>query len=109
MASFSSIPEEVYKRPFTFNFQWPALEEAPQSRADSLRKNHVMFSSSVSTVPGTYQVVIESRDHTLGSIGLFKSQNAYGYPDSALAMSDLLLATSIEEKTAFPESRAPGA
>jgi len=103
---FDSYWDEVYRNQFNFNFRWPELDANVRSKADSLRKSHVMFCNTVSVEPGTYQVVVESRDRSLGSIGLFRGQNTYAFSDSVLAMSDLLLASDIQEKTPFPQHRA---
>lgn len=103
---FDADWNEVHKQPFKFNFKWPSSQEAATSKADSLRKSHVMFSGNVLVDSGAYHVVVESLDRSLGSIGSFRTRSTYGFPDSVLAMSDLLLATSIEERTLRPERRS---
>ena len=97
--------EAVYRKRQDLNLKWPAFGKGKYTGADSLRKSHLLSYHTVSVAPGPYRVVSETRDRMTGSIGTFREVRAFSFPDSVLAVSDLLLASRIEEKRAFPESR----
>ena len=97
--------DEVYARRMDVSMRWPDFDRAAQTVRDSLRRNHVVSFRTLRVAPRQHRLVVEVRDRGTGSIGTFRELRAFGTQDSLLAMSDLLLASGIEPKTAFPEGR----
>ena len=95
----------MYRKRSVLNLRWPVLNKNGYAFADSLRENHLVFHRVFRLAPGTYQLVVEMRDRTRGSIGTFREHRKFAALDSILSISDLLLATQIETRTPFPEGR----
>ncbi len=97
--------DEVYRKKMDVAMQWPVFDRAIESKSDSLRRNHVVSFRTLRVAPRQHRLVVEVRDRGTGSIGTFREVREFRVVDSLLAMSDLLLASGIEPKTAFPEGR----
>ena len=97
--------DQVYRRKMDVAMQWPVFDKAIDTERDSLRRNHVVSFRTLRVAPRQHRLVVEVRDRGTGSIGTFREYRAFHPADSSLAMSDLLLASGIEPKTAFPEGR----
>lgn len=83
----------------------PSLVDSSVTVADSLRKNHLLSMRQVRVSPGDYRVVAEVRDVASGAIGTFRTFRTFGFADSSLMASDLMLASHIASDTPFPEVR----
>lgn len=97
--------EEVYRRKMDVTTRWPDFDRVTETVRDSLRRNHIVSFRSLRVAPRQHRLVVEVRDRGTGSIGTFREFREFDADDSSLAMSDLLLASGIEPKTAFPEGR----
>ncbi len=97
--------DQVYRRKMDVAMQWPVFDEAVDSKSDSLRRSHVASYRTLRVAPRQHRLVVEVRDRGTGSIGTFREYRTFDAADSSLAMSDLLLASGIQPKTAFPEGR----
>ena len=97
--------DQVYRRTMDIAMQWPVFDRAIDTRSDSLRRNHIVSFRTLRVAPRQHRLVVEVRDRGTGSIGRFRELRAFGTEDSLLAMSDLLLASGIQPKNAFPEGR----
>jgi len=73
--------------------------------SDSLWHRHFMSLHNAHVLPGNYLVAIENRERRTNAIGTFREFRTFDFSDSSLALSDLLLARNISEKTDFPEKR----
>lgn len=102
---FNERWDQVYRRKMDVAMQWPVFDRAIDTRSDSLRRNHLVSFRSLRVAPRQHRLVVEVRDRGTGSIGTFREYRTFGAADSSLAMSDLLLASRIQPKTAFPEGR----
>ena len=81
------------------------LEKLTPLGADSLRKSYLLAQHIVQVKPGTYNLVAELRDRRTNAIGAVRALHTCTIPDTGLAISDLLLASQIDTRTSFPESR----
>lgn len=97
--------DQVYRRKIDVAMQWPVFDRAIDTERDSLRRNHIVSFRSLRVAARQHRLVVEVRDRGSGSIGTFREFREFDAADSSLAMSDLLLASGIEPKTAFPEGR----
>ena len=97
--------EQVYRKKMDVATQWPVFARAIGSKSDSLRRNHIVSYRTLRVAPRQHRLVVEVRDLGTGSIGTFRDFRKFRTADSSLAMSDLLLASDIQPKTAFPEGR----
>jgi len=79
--------------------------ELEEAGADRVRRCYLLSHRSLTIDPGQYQLAVEVGDKRGGSIGTFQEQRALSFPDTALAVSDLLLASQIAPANPFPESR----
>ncbi len=98
--------DEVYRKRSDLKLRWPEITPSGYPAADSLRRSHLVFQIAFGLSPGAYNLVGEVRDRKTGSIGTFREERGFAAVDSALSMSDLLLAARIETRTAFPEGRS---
>lgn len=98
--------ESMYKDISNVEVTLPTLQDSSMTIADSLRKNHMLSMRQVRVSPGTYRVVAEARDVHSGAIGTFRIERDFGFPDTSLVVSDLMLASAIESQTTFPEVRS---
>ncbi len=104
---FDEYGREIYRNPFNkVRLAWQVRADAPPANADSLRENYLLSQNSYYVAPGPYRLVVEARDRNTGSVGTFQEQRTFSFPDSALAMSDLMLAGQIETHHPLPEKRA---
>ena len=97
---------------FLFNESWAgthkSLDRLPalaRAGTDSIKDSYFLMQDQLHTAPGSYTLAAEVLDRVGGSIGTFREAYWFSFPDTALAMSDLLLAGDIETLEAFPESR----
>lgn len=97
--------DQVYRRKMDVAMQWPVFDRATDTKSDSLRRNHIVSFRTLRVAPRQHRLVVEVRDRGTGSIGTFREYRTFDAADSSLAMSDLLLASDIQPKTAFPEGR----
>lgn len=97
--------EEVYRRKMDLTMPWPDFDRVTETVRDSLRRSHVVSYRTLRVAPRQHRLVVEVRDLGTGSIGTFRDFREFRTADSSLAMSDLLLASDIQPKTAFPEGR----
>ena len=95
------IHEEVMSGVLT----WPSFGGGGHTRADSLRGMHLVSSRKVHVQPAAHHIVAEVRDWNSGAIGTFRELMTFSLQDTLLAISDLLVARSIEPVIPFPESR----
>ena len=98
---------------FLFNESWAgtyrSLDRLPalvRAGTDSIKDSYFLMQEQLRTAPGSYTLAAEVLDRVGGSIGTFREAYWFSFPDKALAMSDLLLASDIETLEAFPENRA---
>ena len=97
--------DEVYRKKMDVTMQWPEFDNAAETKSDSLRRNHMVSYRTLRVATRKHRLVVEVRDRGTGSIGTFRELRMFGSHDSLLAMSDLLLASRIRPRTAFPEGR----
>ncbi len=97
--------DEVYRKKMDVTMQWPEFDTGTETKSNSLRRNHMVSYRTLRVAPRQHRLVVEVRDRGTGSIGTFRELRIFGSRDSLLAMSDLLLASRIRPKTAFPEGR----
>jgi GWxTD domain-containing protein len=98
--------EEIYRKPSRpVSLQWPEFGSQGRTEADSLRRNYLFSSSTVYVKPGAHHVAAEVQDKGAGSVGTFRELRTFSFADTALSMSDLLLASRIKPRTPSPESR----
>ena len=97
--------DQVYRRKMDVAMQWPVFDRANDTKSDSLRRSHIVSFRTLRVAPRRHRLVVEVRDRGTGSIGTFREFREFRTADSLLAMSDLLLASEIEPKSAFPEGR----
>ena len=96
--------EDVYRKPVMVQRDVPEHARA-EAAADSLRRDYLTSTRTLHVKPGAYHLGVEVVDKLSQSIGTFREQRAFAYPDTALAMSHLLLAGRIETLNPFPEKR----
>ena len=87
-------------RTFTLPPQKPAQNAAAKHRND-----HLLVSRQVSVPQGRYHFSVEFMDQTSGLIGIARDEKQYVYDDETFHLSDLLVGSDIQAKTALPESR----
>ena len=97
--------DEVYRKKRYVTTQWPVFNRMTDTVRDSLRRNHLVSFRTLRVARRQHRLVVEVRDRGTGSIGTFREFRTFGAADSSLAMSDLLLASDIQPKSAFPEGR----
>lgn len=97
--------DEVYRKTMDVTMHWPEFDNAPETKSDSLRRNHMVSYRTLRVAPRRHRLVVEVRDRGSGTIGTFRELRTFGSHDSSLSMSDLLLASRIRPRTAFPEGR----
>jgi hypothetical protein len=78
----------------------------PQTAFQTERRTYALQQQIVHAIPGNYHFIAEMIDLGSQSIGTFDTHRNFAFPDSILTVSDLLLASQIRPKVAFPESRA---
>ena len=76
-----------------------------QTQSDSARRSHLLATKRLRLEPGRYHLVVETWSQATGAIGELRVLRSYSYADSALLMSDLLLASQIEPLDASPRDR----
>ncbi|OGG45855.1 MAG: hypothetical protein A3F84_01785 [Candidatus Handelsmanbacteria bacterium RIFCSPLOWO2_12_FULL_64_10] len=103
---FDADWKEVYQKPDTFvKLKWSASGPQEGVGTDSLRRNHLISYSAIYTKSGPHHVAVEVLDQGVGSIGTFRDQRTFSFSDTALSVSDLLLASEIESQKPSPEDR----
>ncbi len=102
---FNDYWNEVYRKKMGVTMRWPVFDTRKRTKSESLRRNHVVSFRTLRVSPVPHRLVVEVRDHGTGSIGTFHERLVFRETDSLVAMSDLLLASGIEPKSAFPEGR----
>ena len=97
---------------FLFDERWQEAQrearvtyEMADAGVDSLKRRYLLAQHTMRAAPGAYFLAAEVRDLDTKSIGTFRAPQTFAFSDSALAMSDLLLAGRIEAVDAFPEGR----
>lgn len=93
---FDPNGREIDRHARQTSVSWPQSEH----RSDQ----HQIISHQMHLSPGTYDILVESYNQKTGQIATFRETRNLTIPDSSLAMSDLFLAQSVQEKTPFPES-----
>ena len=96
---------EVYRKKMDVATRWPDFDRVAKTVRDSIRHNHMVSFRTLRVAPEPQRLVVEVRDRGTGSIGTFREFREFRTVDSLMAMSDLLLASGIQPKTAFPEGR----
>ncbi len=97
--------DEVFRKRKDIATRWPVFDRMKDTVRDSLRRNHIVSYRTLRVAPRQHRLVVEVRDRGTGSIGTFREFREFRTLDSLLAMSDLLLASGIQPKNAFPEGR----
>jgi hypothetical protein len=97
--------KEVYKKTISAVLKGSMFGKPESVKEDSLRRNYLLAQREVYVRPGSYHVVVEAMDKGAGSIGTFREARTFSFADTALAMSDLLLASQIESRDPSPQRR----
>jgi GWxTD domain-containing protein len=95
----------TYQDVSTARMMLPPSQDSTVSASDSLRQNNLLSMRQIRVPAGVYHVVAESRDPASGAIGTFRLLRKFGFSDTSLAASDLMLASQIASETPFPEVR----
>ena len=97
---------------FLFDGDWKEVSRAVYATqrledvgADSVRGRYLLSKSTLIVEPGYYNLVAEVQDRRTRSIGTFRKTYSFKAQETSPAMSDLLLATSIEMDDPFPTRR----
>jgi len=101
---------------FIFNEQWDLIYEKKRLVKDKPKShiqlehpdhpdNYLLFTNILQMPPNTYNIVIESLNKDPQTVGVVRTLQQFGYKDTTLTLSDLLIARSIKPKNAFPEKR----
>ena len=96
--------DEVYNYRKSVNFALPPPIPAENAAARH-RNNHLLISRMVSIPQGTYHFSVELLDQTSGAIGIARNEEQFLYDQEVFHLSDLLLASDMQTKNAFPEHR----
>ena len=98
---------------FLFDGDWKEVSRAVYATqrledvgADSVRGRYLLSKSTLIVEPGYYNLVAEVQDRRTRSIGTFRKTYSFKAQETSPAMSDLLLATSIEMDDPFPTAAA---
>ena len=102
---FNENWDDVYRKKKEVTMKLPVFRTGAVTKADSLRRDHVVSFRTLRVAPRKHRLVVEVRDLGTGSIGTFREFREFRTTDSLLTMSDLLLASVIEPISAFPEGR----
>lgn len=102
---FNDHWNEVYRKKMGVSMRWPVFDTVKRTKSESLRRSHIVSFRTLRVAPRQQYLVVEVQDHNTGSIGTLRELLVFQETDSLLAMSDLLLASGIEPKSAFPEGR----
>ena len=102
---FNDAWQATYRDVSTSRVKLPSAGDSSLTVADSLRKNHLLSMRQVRVPVGQYHVVAEVRDDYSGAIGTFRIHRQFGFSDTSLTASDLMLANHITSETPFPEVR----
>lgn len=103
---FNEHWDEVYRETKDVSMNWPVFQAGAETKSDSLRRSHMVSFRTLRVAPRQHSFVVEVRDRGTGTVGTFRELRAFGTEDTQLAMSDLLLASTIQPKAAFPEGRS---
>jgi GWxTD domain-containing protein len=103
---FDAHWEAAYRKVSTAQVMLPTLGDSSVTNTDSLRKNHLLSIREIRVSPGDYRLIGEARDIRSGSIGTFRILRQFGFSDTTLMASDLMLASRIASDTPFPDVRA---
>ena len=97
---------------FLFDSDWKEVSRAVYATqrladvgADSVRGRYLLSRSTLNVEQGDYHLVAEVQDRRTRSIGTFRETYSFTAQDTSPAISDLLLATSIEMVDPFPTRR----
>jgi len=102
---FDATWEEVCRDVRAGSFESLADRGPGPTHPDSARKSHLLATKRLQLEPGQYHLVVETWSQATGSIGEFRVLRSFSYTDTALTMSDLLLASRIEAQDASPKGR----
>ena len=103
---------------FFFDQQWNDMYNDRKSRILTLppqksasnaaaqhRNDHLLISRTVSLRQDSYHFSIELLDQTSGLIGVARDEKPFVYDQETFRLSDLLVGSDIQAKSALPESR----
>lgn len=96
--------KEVEKKILKGSFNWPVSPSATDT-TKHINNNHITSQRTLRILPNAYHFVVEIKDEKTGTIGTFRELRTFTREDSALTLSDLLLASNITPKKTFPEGR----
>ena len=103
---------------FFFDQQWNDMYNDRKSRILTLppqksasnaaaqhRNDHLLISRLLSVPQGNYYLSVELLDQTSGLIGVARDEKPFVYDKETFRLSDLLVGSDIQAKSALPESR----
>ena len=96
--------DEVYDYRKSVNFALPPPVPAANAAARH-RNNHLLISRNLYASQGTYHFSVELLDQTSGAIGISRNEEQFLYDKETFHLSDLLVASNIQTRNAFPEHR----
>ena len=103
---FDADLKEVFReRNQTVRPKEAAIDTRRPLKDDGPKWDHLIYDRTVYVRPGPHRVAAEVKDKGSESIGTFQVQRTFSPADTALAMSDLLLASGIEPLRPFLEGR----
>ena len=101
---FDEYWDEVYNYRKSVNFALPPPIPAENAAARH-RNNHLLISRLLYVSKGTYHFSVELLDQTSGAIGIARNEEQFLYNQETFHLSDLLVASDIQTRNAFPEHR----
>lgn len=84
---------------------WPGGKTDDDGSVDHLRDQYMTMQHTLQVAPGDYLLTAEVVDPRSFAIGSFRKYQTIDQIHDRFAMSDLLLASDIKPKVAFPEAR----
>ena len=96
--------DEIYNYRKSVNFALPPPVPAANAAARH-RNNHLLISRNLYASQGTYHFSVELLDQTSGAIGIARNEEQFLYDKETFHLSDLLVASNIQTRNAFPEHR----
>ncbi len=96
--------DEIYNYRKSVNFALPPPVPAENAAARH-RNNHLLISRNLYASQGTYHFSVELLDQTSGAIGIARNEEQFLYNQETFHLSDLLVASNIQTRNAFPEHR----
>ena len=96
--------DEIYDYRKSVNLALPPPIPAENAAARH-RNNHLLISRLLYVPKGTYHFSVELLDQTSGAIGIARNEEQFLYDQETFHLSDLLVASDIQARNAFPEHR----